>query len=139
MSARTKARKRALDIMYESDLRGLSLDGTLRERADDRAAEGAPLNPYTVALVEGVVEHQEAIDGLLAEYSVGWTLDRMPAVDRNLLRLGAYEILHAGDVPDEVAISEAVALAQQLSTDESAGFVNGILARLAERKPSVTS
>jgi len=89
--------------------------------------------------VEGVVEHQEAIDRLLGAYSVGWTLDRMPAVDRNLLRLGAYEILHADDVPDEVAISEAVALAHQLSTDDSAGFVNGILARLAERNPSVAS
>ena len=139
MSARTKARKRALDIMYESDLRGLPLDGTLRERSDDRAAEGAPLNPYTVTLVEGVVAHQEAIDRQLGAYSVGWTLDRMPAVDRNLLRLGAYEILHADDVPDEVAISEAVALAHQLSTDDSAGFVNGILARLAERNPSVAS
>jgi len=125
--------------MYESELRGLGLDGTLRERADDRAAEGTSLNPYTVALVEGVVGHQEAIDRLLTEYSVGWTLDRMPALDRNLLRLGAYEILHADDVPDEVAISEAVALAHQLSTDDSAGYVNGILARVTERKPSVTS
>lgn len=139
MSARTKARKRALDIMYQSELRGLALDGTLRERAADKAAEGTPLNPYTVALVEGVVGHQEAIDELLGHYSVGWTLDRMPAVDRNLLRLGAFEILHAADVPDEVAISEAVALAHQLSTDDSARFVNGVLARLAERKPSVTS
>ncbi len=98
-----------------------------------------PLNPYTVRLVEGVVAHQQEIDRLLDDYAVGWSLTRMPAVDRNLLRLGAFEILHVDDVPDEVAISEAVALAQQLSTDESAGFVNGVLARLTERKPSVTS
>jgi N utilization substance protein B len=80
-----------------------------------------------------VLAHQAEIDALLENYAVGWTLDRMPAIDRNLLRIGAYEILHVDDVPDEVAISEAVALARQLSTEESPGFVNGLLARLAQR------
>ena len=139
MSARTKARKRALDILFESDLRGLPLDATLADRVGERAGTGTSLNPYTVTLVEGVTSRQGDLDDVLADLSVGWTLQRMPAVDRNLLRIGAFEILHADDVPDEVAISEAVALAHQLSTDESAGFVNGVLGRLAERKPSVTS
>jgi transcription antitermination protein NusB len=134
MGARTKARKRALDICYESELRGMPLDGTLVQRAEDRGAEGVALNPYTVRLVEGVVAHQPEIDALLADVAVGWTLDRMPAVDRNLLRIGAYEILHVEDVPAEVAISEAVALAQDLSTDESAGFVNGVLAAITRQQ-----
>ena len=139
MSARTKARKRALDILYESELRGLALDGTLRERAVAREAEGVPVNPYTVQLVEGVVAHQPQIDACLQEHAVDWTLARMPAVDRNLLRLGVFEILHVADVPDAVAISEAVQLARQLSTDESPPFVNGLLARIVERKSSTTT
>ena len=81
--------------------------------------------------------HQERIDDLLSSYAVGWTLDRMPAVDRNLLRIGAYEILYEDDVPDAVAVSEAVSLARELSTDDSAGFVNGLLARLVEVKPQL--
>lgn len=139
MSARRKARKRALDILYESELRGLPLDGTLAQRTDERVAAGSALNPYTVRLVEGVAGNQDALDALVEDLATGWTLARMPVVDRNLLRLGAFEIVHVDDVPDAVAISEAVNLAADLSTDESAGFVNGVLARLAERKPSVTS
>ena len=133
MSARSKARKRALDICFESELRGLGLDGTLAQRADERAAEGTALNPYTARLVQGVMTHQTEIDAMLEDYAVGWTLDRMPAIDRNLLRIGAFEILHVDDVPDEVAISEAVALARQLSTEESPGFVNGLLARVSHQ------
>ncbi|UPK76984.1 transcription antitermination factor NusB [Nocardioidaceae bacterium SCSIO 66511] len=134
MAARTKARKRALDILYECELRSVSLGSTLAERI----AEGEPpVNPYTVTLVEGVAEHQERLDGLIAEHAVGWTLARMPAVDRNLLRIGAYEILYADDVPDGVAVSEAVALAKDLSTDESPGFVNGLLAQLVKVKPTL--
>ena len=139
MSARTKARKRALDICYESELRGLPLDGTLAQRRDERAVAGGSLNPYTVRLVEGVVAHQQEIDQRLEHYAVGWTLARMPAIDRNLLRIGAYEILHVDDVPDAVAISEAVALAHELSTDESAGFVNGVLARITAREAPATT
>ncbi|MBA2738282.1 MAG: transcription antitermination factor NusB [Nocardioidaceae bacterium] len=139
MGARTKARKRALDLCFEAELRGLPLDGTLEQHVQSRQAAGEqPLNDYTVILVRGVVAHQERIDAVLAEFSVGWSLDRMPAVDRNLLRIGAYEVLLVEDVPDAVAISEAVNLARELSTDESPRFVNGVLARIEERRPSVT-
>lgn len=134
MPARTKARRRALDVLFESELRGLPIGATLGDRI---ARAQPPLNQYTVTLVEGVVAHQERIDDLLSSYAVGWTLDRMPAVDRNLLRIGAYEILYEDDVPDAVAVSEAVSLARELSTDDSAGFVNGLLARLVEIKPEL--
>ncbi|HSK53637.1 MAG TPA: transcription antitermination factor NusB [Jiangellales bacterium] len=134
MAARTKARRRALDVLFESELRGLPIGATLGDRL---ARAEPPLNEYTVTLVEGVVAHQERIDDLLSSYAVGWTLDRMPAVDRNLLRLGAYEILYCDDIPDAVAVSEAVSLARELSTDDSAGFVNGLLARLVEVKPQL--
>ena len=134
MPARTKARRRALDVIFESELRGLPIGATLGDRI---ARAQPPLNQYTVTLVEGVVAHQERIDDLLSSYAVGWTLDRMPAVDRNLLRIGAYEILYEDDVPDAVAVSEAVSLARALSTDDSAGFVNGLLARLVEVKPQL--
>ena len=136
MSARTKARKRALDVLYESELRAdSSLGSTLAGRIDDGHP---PLNPYTVQLVEGVVQHRELIDSLLAEHAVGWTLDRMPAIDRNLLRLAVYEICYVDDVPDVVALSEAVALATSLSTDQSPTFVNGLLARIVAEKPHLT-
>ena len=134
MGARTKARKRALDILFESDLRGAPLDSTLTERREDA---GTPLNPYTTTLVQGVVEHRERIDELLATHAVGWNLERMPLVDRNLLRLAVFELLYADDVPDAVAVSEAVHLAAQLSTEESPAFVNGLLARLVELKPTL--
>ncbi|MQW76280.1 transcription antitermination factor NusB [Nocardioides sp. dk4132] len=131
MAARSKARKRALDILYASDMRGESPNDAL-----DRAiADGeAPTNPYTVTLVRGVIEHQERIDALLSEYSEGWTLARMPAVDRNVLRLGLFELLYADDVPDAVAVSEAMALVRDLSTDESPQFVNGVLGNLMRKK-----
>ena len=138
MAARTKARKRALDILYGSDLRGLELDGMLEQAMDDRDLAGAPpLNDYSVILVRGVRAHQARIDEILEDYAVDWTLARMPAVDRNLLRIGTYELLAVDDLPDAVAISEAVGLAAALSTDESPGFINGILARIAENKPSL--
>jgi len=133
-SARTKARKRALDILYESDLRGVPLGATLPDRLD---ATDRPVNPYTVTLVEGVAEHQERIDELISTHASGWTLDRMPAVDRNLTRLAVFEIWYVADVPDEVAISEAVRLASELSTGESPAFINGLLARLVELKPTL--
>jgi N utilization substance protein B len=140
VAARTKARKRALDILYGSDLRGLELDGMLEQAMDDRDLAGAPpLNDYSVVLVRGVRAHQERIDEILEDYAVDWTLARMPAVDRNLLRIGAYELLAVDDLPDAVAISEAVGLAAELSTDESPGFINGILGRIAENKPSLAA
>ncbi|UYM04839.1 transcription antitermination factor NusB [Solicola gregarius] len=134
MAARAKARKRALDVLYECELRGVPLGETLAGRV---AEDDPPVNEYTVTLVEGVAAHRERLDALLAEHAVGWTLERMPTVDRNLLRIGAYEILYVDDVPDGVAVSEAVALAKDLSTDESPGFVNGLLAQLVKVKPSL--
>jgi N utilization substance protein B len=129
--ARGKARKRAVDILYEAEMRGLPRLEVLAERL---AAGDPPVNAYTVELVEGVDAQIVELDKLLSEYAIGWTLDRMPPVDRCVLRIGAYELLHADSVPDAVAISEAVRLARELSTDESPGFVNGLLAKLLELK-----
>jgi transcription antitermination protein NusB len=134
MSARSKARKRALDVLFESEVRGLPVGGTLADRVADN---DPPVNEFTVALVEGVAKHIDQIDELLGAHSVGWTLDRMPAVDRNVLRIGAYELLFDEQVPDVVAVSEAVSLARDLSTDESPAFVNGLLARLLQLKPTL--
>ena len=131
MGARSKARKRALDVLYESDLRGVDPRATLQERL---AQSDPPIAAYAVELVEGVLAHRDRIDALIARYSVDWTLDRMPPVDRNLLRLGAYEVLWNDAVPDAVAVSEAVDLARSLSTEQSPAFVNGVLGRLLELK-----
>lgn len=131
MSARSKARKRALDLLYASELRGESAADAL-----DRAiADGeGPTNEHTVALVRGVVGHLERLDEIISTYAEGWTLNRMPAVDRNVLRLGTYELLHLDEVPDSVAISEAVNLVRDLSTDDSPAFVNGVLANIERDK-----
>jgi N utilization substance protein B len=135
MTARRKARKRALEVLYEAELRGVDPLHTLRERM---ARAQPPVPEYAVTLVEGFVAHRERIDELLATYAEGWPLDRMPPVDRNLLRLGVYELLWADDVPDVVAVDEAVALASELSTEQSPAFVNGLLARLLDLKPTLS-
>jgi len=127
VAARSKARKRAVDLLYEADLRGADPVSTLAERI---ALADPPINDYTVELVEGVTEHRQAIDELLSSYAEGWTLERMPGVDRAVLRVGLYELLWSADVPDAVAIDEAVELAKALSTDESPRFVNGLLGRV---------
>lgn len=134
MGARSKARKRALDILFESEVRGVDPVSTLAERlvqADPEVPE------YAVTLVEGVAGHRERIDELLTTYTADWPLERMPAVDRNLLRLATYELLWCPDVPDAVVLDEAVRLATALSTDQSPAFVNGLLARLLQLKPSL--
>lgn len=136
MAARTKARKRAVDLLFEAEQKSVDAAELARER-EAAPVTPAPLNPYTITAVAGVVRHAADIDELLTTYSQGWPLERMPDVDRAILRLGTWEILHADDVPDEVAISEAVALATELSTDESPRFVNGLLARIAEVKPTL--
>jgi len=135
MAARSKARKRALDVLFESEARNVPPLATLATRL---AAADPPVNDYTVELVEGVVAHAARIDELLAQHSEGWTLGRMPAVDRTALRLATFELLWRDDVPDGVVLSEAVRLVGELSTDESPGFVNGLLARLLELKPTLT-
>jgi N utilization substance protein B len=136
--ARSKARKRALDLLFEAELRGEPVLGLLDDRIAQDASGGSPVPGYAAVLVRGVTEHRERIDELLAAHARGWTLDRMPAVDRNILRIGAYELLWAEDVPDGVVISEAVQMARTLSTDASPAFVNGLLARLLELKPTLS-
>ena len=135
MAARSKARKRALDILFEAEQRGLPTLELLSER---QSVGEVPVQPYAAELVRGVATHSERIDELMSWNLVDWTLDRMPAVDRNILRIGVYELLWADDVPDPVAISEAVALAEDLSTDNSPSFVNGVLARIKADKPGLS-
>ena len=133
MGARTKARKRALDVLYGADVRGESINTVLAAEAM-RAAEDtkrASSWDYARTIVTGVTEHGDEIDELIESYAQGWTIPRMPAIDRALLRIGIWEILYNEDVPDSVAIAEAVESARVHSTDDSAGFVNGLLGRIA--------
>lgn len=133
MSARTKARKRALDVLYGADLRGEPIAARL-------AAEAAQADPkragweYASRIVAGVDEHLTEIDELIETYSQGWSIPRMPAVDRALLRIGVWELQYNDEVPDAVAISEAVEAARELSTADSAGFINGLLGRIADSR-----
>ena len=123
-STRSKARKRALDILFEAELRGADPVATLEERA---AAADPPVREYTAKLVRGVAAHASEIDARISAcLAPGWTLPRMPRVDRNALRIAVFEIGY-GEVPDAVAISEAVRLVSELSTDDSPSFVNGVL------------
>jgi len=140
VSARGKARKRALDILYEADIRDVPALEVLESQVARRSEDGDPeLNIYVSEIVHGVIEHGEYIDEVISTYSLGWTLPRMPAVDRSILRLACYEVLWNDDVPDAVVISEAVNMAQSLSTDESSTFVNGLLARISEVKSRLTT
>jgi N utilization substance protein B len=134
VGARSKARKRAVDVLYEAGQRDADVLSTLKERL---AQSDPPVPEYAVELVEGVVSNRVRIDELLSTYAEEWTLDRMPPVDLAILRLGTFELLWRDDVPDAVAVSEAVELATSLSTDSSPAFVNGLLARLLMLKPSL--
>jgi transcription antitermination protein NusB len=136
MAARSKARKRALDILFECDTRDVMPVDLLEERV---AMADPPVNEYTSLLVRGVAESIVRIDDLLTTYAQGWTLDRMPTVDRNVLRLGVFEVLYVDDVPDAVAVSEAMNLARDLSTDESPAFVNGVLGNIVRNKPALSA
>lgn len=128
--ARTRARKRALDILFESEARGEDPCAVLAQR---RATDDAPpVSDYAAMLVEGVAAHLERIDQLLAEHSEGWTVARMPAVDRALLRIAVFELLWVDEIDDPVAITEAVELARTLSTDDSPRFINGVLSAIAD-------
>jgi N utilization substance protein B len=135
MSARSKSRKRALDILYAAELRGQDPVAELDAAIADHAG---PTNPYTADLVRGVASHRERIDELLTRYSQAWTLDRMPAIDRNALRIGVLELLFVDDVPPAVAVSEAVSLVRNLSTDESPAFVNGVLGSMLRDRELLT-
>lgn len=133
MSSRTKARKRAIDTLYGADLRQVAIADALVEESK-RAAEQPERQSswlYAREIIAGVAEHQDEIDAVIAEHAHGWTLDRMPVVDRAILRMGVWEILHNDEVPAAVAIAEAVQLASELSTDDSGGFVNGVLSAVS--------
>ncbi|HWD63229.1 MAG TPA: transcription antitermination factor NusB [Humibacter sp.] len=132
MSARSKARKRAIDVLYSADLRGVPLASALADEAQRAASEPSREASWLYAreVVDGVIDHGDEIDELIQTYAQGWTLERMPAVDRAILRMGVWEMLYNPDVPDGVAISEAVDQATILSTDDSAKFVNGLLAKI---------
>lgn len=134
MAARSKARKRAVDVLFEADQRGVEPVTLLAQRIAEPGTEAA-LPQYAVEIVEGVVAHRTRIDEVLATHAHGWTIERMPAVDRAVLRVGTWEVLFNDDVPDAVAVDEAVDLVRALSTDESPGFVNGLLGRVVELKP----
>ena len=136
---RHQARKRAVDLLFEAEARGI----TPAEVAESRNAvahhqsEMAPLNPYTVTVARGVTEHSAHVDDLISAHLQGWTLDRLPAVDRAILRVAVWELLHAEDVPEPVAVDEAVELAKKLSTDDSPGFVNGVLGQIMLVTPQI--
>lgn len=134
MGARSKARKRALDVLYEAEQRSTDPLVTLQDRIEQ---DDPPVPEYAAELVRGVCAHRARIDELLTTYAQEWTIDRFPAVDLQVLRIGTYELLWCTDVPDEVAVSEAVELASSLSTDESPAFVNGLLGRLLQLKPAL--
>ena len=138
MSARTKARKRALDILYSADVREIPIEQALAAEAERAANEPSREGSWLYAreLVDGVVDHRAEIDELIETYAQGWTLARMPAVDRAILRIGVWELLYNDEIPTGVAISEAVEAATVLSTEDSSGFINGLLAKIAQTAPN---
>jgi N utilization substance protein B len=133
VSARTKARKRALDVLYGADVRQESVADALDRESRRALDEPQRLSSWEYAreIVEGIMQHSTEIDELIETYSQGWSIERMPAVDRAILRIGIWELAHNPEVPPNVAIAEAVEAASVLSTDDSAGFVNGLLGRIA--------
>jgi len=139
VSARSKARKQALDLLYETDIRGTNLLETLVAR--DIPADGPdarPIREYTRELLNGVSDNRRKIDELITTYAQGWDMDRLPAVDRNILRLGIYEILWSTSVPTSVAIDEALDLAKELSSDDSSKYIHGVLGRIASIKDTIS-
>ena len=139
MSARSKARKQALDILFESDIRGsVALDILVSRDVVEGGPDARPIREYTREIITGVSEHRRKIDELIATYAQGWDMDRLPAVDRSILRIGIYEIIWAQSLPDAVAIDEALTLAKELSTDESAGYIHGVLGKIASIKESIS-
>ncbi|SCK44070.1 transcription antitermination factor NusB [Streptomyces sp. WMMB 322] len=139
MAARNKARKRAFQIIFEADQRGSAPTAVMQDwiRHAGTDERQPPVSEYTMQLVEGYAANAERIDELISTYSVGWTLDRMPAVDRCILRLSAYELIWSEEVPEAVVIDEALDIAREFSTDESPPFINGLLGRLQDLKPTL--
>ena len=138
MSARSKARKQTLDLLYEADIRGASAADLLVLRdVEDEGPDARPIREFTKVLIAGVTENRRKIDELITTYAQGWDMDRLPAVDRNILRLGIYEIVWSQDLDDGIAIDEALNLAKEISTVESAGYIHGVLGRIASIKDSI--
>jgi N utilization substance protein B len=133
--SRRKSRRRALDVLYSADLRDIPAKTVLADTLARMGTDVPEHMAYAVELVEGVEANAARIDELISSYAEGWTLDRMPVIDRNLCRIAVYEMLHRDDIDDPVAITEAVALAEELSTDDSPRFVNGLLGRIADYTP----
>ena len=139
MSARSKARKQSLDLLYECDIRGTNLAETLAARdIVEEGPDARPIREYTRELVNGISQNSRKIDELITTYAQGWDMDRLPAVDRNILRLGIYEILWGKDLPTSVAIDEALTLAKELSSDDSAKYIHGVLGRISSLKDSIS-
>ena len=138
MSARSKARKQSLDLLYEADIRKVDLLQLMIERdLLDEGPDARPIREFTRELISGVSGHKRKIDELITTYAQGWDMDRLPAVDRNILRLAIFEIVWSSELPDAVAIDEALTLAKELSTEESAGYIHGVLGRIASIKESI--
>ena len=133
MSARHKARKRALDFLFESDIRKIDALELLAERELSEISEGA----YALEILQGVKLHKEKIDELIISYAEGWDLDRMPVVDRNIIRIALFELFWSKSVPEDVVISEALKLSDENSTSESTKYINGVLSRILALKPSL--
>lgn len=134
VSARGRARRRALEILFEAEQRDSDPLKGIQQRRD---STDQTINPYTVEIVHGVVAEREQIDEILSTYAQGWTLERMPSVDRSILRVGTWELLFNDEIPDGVAVAEAVSVARDYSTDSSPEFINGLLGRLQQIKPTL--
>jgi len=138
VSARSKARKQALDLLYEADIRGGSaLEILLSRDVEEDGPDARPIREFAKTLISGVSENSRKIDELITTYAQGWDMDRLPAVDRNILRLGIYEIVWSTELADGIAIDEALTLAKELSTDESAGYIHGVLGKISSIKESI--
>ena len=139
MSARTKSRKRAVDAVFAADIRGKSplelLEDTLEQNSERQNQD--LIFAYARQIVEGIVNHKDEIDAYLEAYSQGWSLDRMPTLDRAIMRVATWEIVYNDDVPDSVAVNEAVELAKEYSTDDSPSFINGLLNKIASTKTAL--
>ncbi len=134
IGSRGRARRRALEILFEAEQRKTTPLEALQRR---RTYTEQTINPYTTQILDGVITHQEQIDELLAQYAHGWTMERMLAVDKSILRLGTWELLFNTEMPDGAAVNEAVNMAREYSNDDSPGYVNGVLGRLQELKPTL--
>jgi len=139
VSARSKARKSSLDLLYEADIRSVDLLQLMTDRdVIEEGPDARPIREYTRELISGISTHKRKIDELITTYAHGWDMDRLPAIDRNILRLAIFEIVWSEDLPDAIAIDEALTLAKELSTEESAGYIHGVLGRIASIKESIS-